>query len=611
MTGKLPIIAALVLFWLLVPAREAVSQVKFYTLVSERTIDRDQTFQVQYVIEGAKKIDDLESPVFTNFNVEEIFEIPNSSAALSLNSGENSYSRIAVLSPTKPGKFTIPGATAVINGRQMRSNDVVVTVRRGSLSSFPENPFEPEPVDDESELREGESIAEKIKSNFFLKADINKTECYVGEPLMAVYKACSRLNANSQVVRRPSLTGFSVVEMVDAYDNQPVIERINDKPFYVHLIRKVQLFPLQPGTFQLEGAEVESVVHFYRRNEENEYNELNSLSQRMDSDRAIVPRQLDHSLTLSTPPINVVVKSLPLEGQPQGFSGAVGEFQINVTMPERKIYQGEASRVRITIRGHGNFPLITEPVIEWPDNIEASEPVVTEQLNHYVYPLAGTKTFEYTILSNRDGQFEIPAVRFSYFDPSKKKYRSVTSNSVSFDVSAKKFNEPTVIASDTKPEKAEPSFERQWIWYTLVISLILAWLVYQIVSSVRSSKAKREPAPITELKVPEVVTEPDLQTVLHNSVRLGDDKSFYRDATVFLQRKLVTILNESVQQSSLRVALRQRNISEDFTSELTSAMHRYQLRLYTPETTDTDLQAEYDQLLSMIDRLQTQIQGKV
>jgi hypothetical protein len=57
-------------------------------------------------------------------------------------------------------------------------------------------------VEDNSELDPGENADEKIRKNFFLKAEVSKTECYVGEPLMAVFKAYSRLDANSQVLKK-------------------------------------------------------------------------------------------------------------------------------------------------------------------------------------------------------------------------------------------------------------------------------------------------------------------------------------------------------------------------------------------------------------------------
>ncbi len=141
---------------------------------------------------------------------------------------------------------------------------LIVLFNSLSLVLFSQKPrdFLNNEVENQSELKPGENIDEKNKKQFFLKAEVSKSECYVGEPIMAQFKVYSRLDANSQVTKRPSLTGFSVIEMVDAYSNLPVIEKLNGKYFYVHLIRKVQLIPLQPGTFDLEPAEVESIIYF-------------------------------------------------------------------------------------------------------------------------------------------------------------------------------------------------------------------------------------------------------------------------------------------------------------------------------------------------------------
>ncbi|MBL0134686.1 MAG: BatD family protein [Chitinophagaceae bacterium] len=76
----------------------------------------------------------------------------------------------------------------------------------------------------------------------------------MGEGVMVTYKFYSRINTTSQVLKRPSLTGFSVVEMVDAYESKPDIEIYNGQRYYVNLVRKVQLFPLQAGKFELEPA---------------------------------------------------------------------------------------------------------------------------------------------------------------------------------------------------------------------------------------------------------------------------------------------------------------------------------------------------------------------
>lgn len=95
------------------------SQVKFYSLVSENQVAYNQTFQVQYVIEGAKKIQEFSVPAFKDFQLEEVFELPATPAldpkTLKL---VDQQSKIAVLTPIRTGVFMIPGATAIIDGKK-------------------------------------------------------------------------------------------------------------------------------------------------------------------------------------------------------------------------------------------------------------------------------------------------------------------------------------------------------------------------------------------------------------------------------------------------------------------------------------------------------------
>ena len=52
------------------------------------------------------------------------------------------------------------------------------------------DPFGPEPgeVDRDYLLRPGENVKEKIKKDLFLKVQVDKNTCYVGEPIVATYK---------------------------------------------------------------------------------------------------------------------------------------------------------------------------------------------------------------------------------------------------------------------------------------------------------------------------------------------------------------------------------------------------------------------------------------
>lgn len=308
-------------------------------------------------------------------------------------------------------------------------------------------------VEDQSDILKGEDIDEKIKKNFFLKAEVSKTDCYVGEVIMATFKAYSRLNASSRVVKRPALTGFSVMEMVDAYNSEPDVETVNKIAYNMHLIRKVQLFPLQAGSFSLEPAVVESDILF--RNPKTTKN-----------------------ISLETPAITITVKPLPEKNQPDSFSGAVGNFYIVLKMANQLPYQYDPVSVKLIIGGTGNFPLITDPDISWPEGTGASRPQVTEVLNKYVFPLSGEKIFEYALETRATGDFIIPPVSFTYFDPGDAKYKKAVTGSIHYTVKKdkRKINLEKIIRHPRQ-------IPIQYYYFGVIALGIAGWIIYLLVKS--------------------------------------------------------------------------------------------------------------------------------
>lgn len=328
-------------------------------------------------------------------------------------------------------------------------------------------------VEDNSEIFPGENVDDKIRKNFFLRAEVSKTECYVGEPLMAVFKAYSRLDANSQVVKRPSLSGFSVIEMVDAYNNQPEVERYNGQNYFVHLIRKVQLFPLQPGSFTIEPAEVESVIHLKKSSRSKSIRNIRDLFRRRQNDAAN-----DRQMIFQTPPVNIKVNALPEKDQPDDYAGAVGDFIVHMQMPDTSVSAREPGIVKLIISGTGNFPLVTEPHVSWPPSAEISGPTVTEQVNKYVYPLSGIKTYQFSIEHRDTGTFTIPPVQLSYFDPASRIYRVAQSKQLNYAVS------PATESSDKEGQmvfKNEKQTPLHYYYFAGVALIIIVLIIYFMV----------------------------------------------------------------------------------------------------------------------------------
>jgi len=582
------------------------AQVKFYTLVSEGTIGYQKPFQVQYIIEGATRIHDFRTPRFNDFNIEDEFELPNTpminAQTLQL---VDAYSKIIVLSPKKTGEITVPGATANIDGKLMHSNDIKIVVRQSSLSSLPD-PDEATKVDDESEIKPGENIEEKIRKNFFLKGEANKKVCYVGEPVMVVYKAYSRLNANSQVVRRPSLSGFSVIEMVDAYDNQPQIEKYEDRSYYTHLIRKVQLIPLQAGSFELEAAEVESTIYFIRGEDTNINDELQRLLERSTIDVPPAFTRLEHKTVLKSKPFSISVKPLPENGQPESFSGAVGQFNIALRLLKTELQQGEPGKLQVMISGSGNFPLVTAPFLEWPTGIEVSEPGVKEELNKYVHPLQGGKIFEYSFSAKDTGSFSIPAVEFSYFDPVLKKYVIKKSDSAVFHVH-KGIKAGNTLGRHPAAINVNPPLPIYWYWLGMLAMAIIGCLIYFGWTKFNAVK-KINPAIKTGVRQIDKNILEDPFDLAIQALNRADKKRFYTEIQNVLWKTVgekCQAIPSALNKQNVAAQLRNCKMPEDTISELQYILNECEWAVYTPAVDEKDL----NNILASAQKITKQLNG--
>jgi hypothetical protein len=435
---RLPLVVVIALL----PGLFVSGQVKFSTWASSQDVGQKEYLQIEYVVENARQIDELTPPSFPGF---QIVQGPIQSSGMSIVNGSMSqYKAVSfVLQPVHTGKFTIGGATATVDGHSLRSNTVKVTVHAGGGSGgnnspgpgsgnpfaqpFGADPFGGSERDVEREyiLKPGENVQEKIHKNLFVKVQVDKNSCFVGEPIVATYKLYSRLSSESRVTKRPSLNGFSVYDMVDPASDPVSVEKLNGKAFTVHIIRKTQLIPLQAGNIDLDPVEVENTVHFVKgggHQEARRGGSIRDLLDQMMDDNNSGP-EVDERVTLDTKPVTITVKPLP-ENKPANYNGAVGSFSIETSLANKTVAAQDEATLHVVVKGTGNLPVLAAPTIGWPSGFESFEPTAKEDVNKTVAPMSGSKAFDYVFIPRTPGHYTIPAISFSYFDPSSQTYKS-------------------------------------------------------------------------------------------------------------------------------------------------------------------------------------------
>ncbi|GAO42869.1 hypothetical protein FPE01S_01_18870 [Flavihumibacter petaseus NBRC 106054] len=411
-------------------------QAKFNTIPGSLSIRQNEALQVSYMIENPQSVGQFKLPAFRDFKV---VQGPIKTDGNIITNGQysNYLSYTYVLMPLKKGRLQLPGATAMIDGKNVTSNRVVIEVTdavRAQPNPYPRNPgislFRQQPEED-YQLEEKEDAAEKIKKNLFVKLELDRKSVFIGEPIVATYKLFTRLRSESRVTKRPSLNGFSVYDMIEPEKLGPDVETLNGKTFMTHIIRKTQLIPLQEGDFELEPVILDNRISFTRmvpvekdRTNQSPLEEM--FDNLFDSRRGVTET---HQVTLSSEAKQIHIKPLP-PGAPASFNGAVGKFDLKGRLVDTAVAAGEPAQYELSIEGKGNLPLINAPAWSLPTGFHSLDPQVKETLDKSVAPMTGTKIFTYSITPDSSGKILLPAIEFSYFDPVSARYHSLHTDSV-------------------------------------------------------------------------------------------------------------------------------------------------------------------------------------
>ncbi|MBX9782328.1 MAG: BatD family protein [Chitinophagaceae bacterium] len=409
----------------------AAAQVKLTVVPGKTTVNPNETFQLQFIAEGASSVDEFIPPSFKNF--ERFGNAVETNGWTWVNGSLTEYvSYTFLLRPKLKGKLSIASAIMKVKGKMLTSPVVSINVTDAvpvntdvTASSREEKP--------DYYLLPGEDAKEKIKKNLFVKAFVDKQTCFVGEPLLATFKLYTRLESESKILKRPSFNGFSVIDLEEPEANIFTKEPVNGKLYNCYLIRKVQLFPLQSGDLTIEPVEINNLVHLIKASAGKDGKDwMEALMDKQKADELTKEDFIQEELVTQTPPLKVKVMELP-ENKPESFNGAVGKFSIAAQLNSKEFSADENGVLKIQVTGSGNLTMINAPSVNWPKGIDAYEPKVAEEFDKTISPITGIKVFEIPFAAVK-GVYEIPSVVFTFFDMVSKTYKTIRTDSLKFSV---------------------------------------------------------------------------------------------------------------------------------------------------------------------------------
>ncbi len=618
----------------LVTSFTTYAQVKFSTIISSPQIYKNEILQVKLMLDNATDVESITPPEFKNFI---IVSGPNQESGMTvINSAVKQYVSINyMLKPKSAGKFIIQSASAKVQGKIYKSNTARVEVMNaqgnsnsnsgsginsllGSASMYdelkPENPFK------DNIIKKGENVNEKISKNMFVKLQLDKTNCFVGEPITATYKLYTRLKSESNLVKSPSFNGFSVIDLEQPDNYNYTRETINGKEYNVYLIRKAQLYPLQSGVLELEPAEIENKISFIKAEYANRQNELMNDMFRDFAEANIPPEGIEsQTVTLQNKPALINVKPLPTFNMPENFNGAVGKFGIVAEIEKNTFATDNVGKIKILIGGSGNLQLINSPELKWPSGFEGYEPTTEDEFIKTTVPISGRKVINYTFTINEPGNYIFPSVKFSYFNPKEGKFYTDSTSPISFTVvkgTNKKILNTTIANSQEKKSFFEIIFSNRLSVIGLVVFFILVGLIFWV----KKDKKKEIKNVLLEKKIEANKALEKLAnetTALENinwlekTVKVlyeNDSSKFYNELNLGLKNYLAQKLNlpiETINKKSIGEKLEKINISTSVSKQLYKVMNDIELQLYAPLAKNEEREELFNSTAAIIQLLDT------
>ena len=206
---------------------------------------------------------------------------------------------------------------------------------------------------------------------------------------------------------------------IDNQNNYKVMDgKYNGQDYRYVVLRTTVLYPQKTGKLEIEPLTLDIPIDV------------------QGNRRDIFGRRIMQRVnkTISAGKRSIDVKPLPIAGKPDGYSGAVGNFQFEVSTNKTKLNVNESLQLDVKISGRGNLRLFTTPSVKLPNSLEVYEPERNEKVTTNMSGMQGSITDSYTIVPQYKGNYPIQPLTFSFFDPKAEKYRTVTSQEFNIEV---------------------------------------------------------------------------------------------------------------------------------------------------------------------------------
>jgi hypothetical protein len=401
-----------------------------FEMSAPNAVETGQQFRLTFSLN--EQGDNLRLPDLSNFEVLMGPSTSTSSSTQIINgqvTSSVSYSYTYILRAKNEGTFEIRPATVEVDGTIYESNSLKIQVVKGKT---------PQQTREDNQAAEG--AADVGKEDLFVRVVFSKSRVYRGEQLLATVKLYAEPNLPIQgfeEVNLPEYEGFYSQDIDMPQQISFTREVYNDRIYKVGVLKKTLLFPQQNGTLSIKPFSLTCLV----RQQIGPRSFFDDFFSGYRTARA----------RITSEPVSLQVRDLP--PAPAEFTGAVGDFSVSAKLSKSLVSTNDAVTLEVTVQGSGNIRLIRNPELVLPTDFEVYDPRSTENIRTTDQGMSGTKIVEYLFQPRFEGDYTIPGVRFSFFNPASGQF--VTKSTPEFTLQVTKGDEEqsaTVVSSLRKED---------------------------------------------------------------------------------------------------------------------------------------------------------------
>ncbi len=336
-----------------------------------------------------------------------------------------------------------------------------------------------------------------FKPNIFMRAEVSPRSPFVGQQVLyTLYLFTQADVAAIDPVEMPDFAGAWSQEVPQPEPRKVTMTKVQDVDYGRVILLRKALFPLRDGRLEIEPVRARLVIKV--------------------PERSWLGPLLDRTEQIERTSNKLAVEVKPLPEAPEGFQGAVGQLELASHLEPAELEVGQAATLTVSLAGEGHIQGLPAPALPELDSVRRFPPEQSGRDKIVGTKVRGERSWTYVLVPDQPGEWELPEIRYPYFDPAAGEFKEAVAEAVKL----RSLPDPETLAASAPTPATEEATEAgadlvagsglprpsPWLWTLLaLLPLLLAFLFKLRPSSQRRQDCrdlKRSLRQAAEIKSP-------------------------------------------------------------------------------------------------------------